>query len=202
MTRSLTPALLLTAFVGLTAAPAGTFEAGLATIRLAAQEDAREAARRPRLEPRQAPALKRVADAATWQSLVTRALTRPHQVRTVKIGGGTYKVHIVTSRQALLGQDCPPGTAAQNSLFVSKAVEGAGKDLYPVRITAACMGADAVRDSFSLTADWEGNIQDATVYNGSLGLAVSPLQEPLEPVEPSSLTAFLARLLKSFIEAP
>jgi hypothetical protein len=147
----------------------------------------------------------KVADDATWRKLLERATTRPTRVHTAHAGGTDYKVYIVYSETPVVGQDCPAGTHAQNTLYVSKPDNGTGREIYPVRIAALCMGPSAVRDSFSLDADWDGTILDIAVNNGSLGLVVHPLNEPLSsvtPAEPTDLTLFLARLAKFFLEAP
>jgi hypothetical protein len=148
--------------------------------------------------------LSNVTDAVTWKGLLERAMTKPTKTQTAKVGDTTYKIYIVTGKGGVNGQDCPEGTKPENALFVSKAVEGTGKALYPVRVSVVCRGESGVRDSFSLNADWDGKILDVALYNGSLGLTVHPTHEPDGPgaAEPSSLDLFLARLVKQFIEAP
>lgn len=150
------------------------------------------------------PSVARVTDAATWQSLLARVESRPTRVQTARVGATTYRISILTVKTALPGQDCPAGTQPENSVFVSRPVQGAGREVYPVRLAVFCRGETGVRDSFSLDADWEGAILDAAVYNGSLGLVVHPLAEPAgpAPAEPTSLDRFLARLVRQVLDAP
>lgn len=150
-------------------------------------------------------AVVKVTDDSTWARLLHRALTRPTRVQRTLAGGTEFTVYIVQDDKPLLGQDCPAGTSPQNALYVSKPADGASKLLYPVRITAVCKGSYELRDSFSVSADSDGTILDLTLYDGSLGIAVHPLQEPAtgaSSAEAASLQQFLGRLVRQFIEAP
>lgn len=172
---------------------------------VAAQAERTAAAAPARSQQAPADAVVKVADDATWARLIQRAESRPTRIQKAHAGGADFTVYVVESRVPLAGQDCPEGTTAQNALYVSKASDGISKVLYPVRITAVCKDAYEVRDSFSLNADRDGTILDLTVYDGSLGIAVHPLQEPAvggSAAEPASLQEFLARLVKQFLDVP
>jgi hypothetical protein len=145
--------------------------------------------------------VRRLADEATWKRLLARAQKNPTRTQLITSGGTTYKVFIVSAREAVKGQNCPAGSQAENTFFLSKPVSGTGGEVYPVRISAACRGDEGVRDSFSADADLDGTLIDAALYNRALGVVVHPTSERLSPdTELSSLNAFLSRLVALFLK--
>lgn len=154
----------------------------------------------PPAGPGAAVAPARIAAAAAVKKLIRRAESRPDRVETVQVGANAYAVSIVRVLDPIEGQDCPAGTRAENTLYVSRPTSGAGGDLHPIRLTAVCRGDQGVRDSLSVNAGWDGSIIDATIYNGSLGLVVHPAPDPAPSgpaaTEPSRLAGFLERLVR------
>ncbi len=154
----------------------------------------------PPAGPGAAVAPARIAEEAAVKRMIRRAETRPDRVETVRAGGGVYAVSIVRVLEPIDGQDCPAGTRAENTLYVSRPVSGSGGDIHPLRLTAVCRGDRGVRDSLTVNAGWDGSIIEATVYNGSLGLVVHPAPDPAPagsaPNEPSRLAGFLERLVR------
>lgn len=145
----------------------------------------------------------RVSGDAFWRRLLNHALTDPSP-REVELNGTTYKIYTLSTNTPLEGQNCPSDTQPENSISVTTRVAGSGNEIYPVRLSAACVGlAGKVRDSFSVDADADGDILNASLSNGSLGINVQPMTPSSVPQNDSlNVSSLIFRLVALLEKVP
>ena len=146
--------------------------------------------------------LGRAADAATWSALLDRARRRPTKTQTVRVDAADYKVSIVSVSAPAQGQSCPAGSTPLNTVYLSEPVQGTGRDLYPVRIAAACAGPAGKLDSFTVDADRDGVVLDASVMDPARGVVVKSGPDRVTRDEASRARTLLDGLIQLFLAAP
>ncbi len=188
----------------LLAAPASAappdFEASLRELRTAVLAQPPLAAARPPAKPAAKPAAaRRVTDAAAWTLLLDRARGQPTRVLEVRVGPNVYRVSVLVSDEPVEDRQCAEGSQARNTLFVT---DPPGTDVYPVRLTATCVGPAGTLDRLAGDADAAGGIKEMDLYDPSKDLFVHSATQPLTPAQLVIVQAYLSRLVRIFLEVP